>query len=80
MENETTWICPICGKETNEFPALSRKDNKTEICSDCGTGEALADYYGQESEFVPVIIGGEMRRIHRDLVAELDRITKENKN
>lgn len=33
--------CPLCGKEIKGYPALSRKDNKTEICSDCGTKEAL---------------------------------------
>ena len=27
----------------SEYPALSRRDNKTEICSDCGIREALAD-------------------------------------
>ena len=34
-------ICPICGKEYEDRPAISRKDNKTEICPDCGTLEAL---------------------------------------
>ena len=33
--------CPICGKEYKEPPAISRKDNETEICPDCGTLEAL---------------------------------------
>lgn len=33
--------CPICGKEYREPPAISRKDNETEICPDCGTLEAL---------------------------------------
>lgn len=33
--------CPKCKKEIKGYPALSRKDNKTEICSDCGTKEAL---------------------------------------
>lgn len=33
--------CPICGKEYRERPAISRKDNKTPICPDCGTLEAL---------------------------------------
>ena len=33
--------CPICGKEYTEHPALSRKDNSTLICPDCGTREAL---------------------------------------
>jgi predicted RNA-binding Zn-ribbon protein involved in translation (DUF1610 family) len=36
-------ICPKCGERYTEFPALSRKDNKTEICPDCGTREALED-------------------------------------
>lgn len=35
--------CPRCGKEI-DYPALSRRDNKTEICSDCGTQEALEDF------------------------------------
>lgn len=34
-------ICPVCGKEYVEYPAISRKDNKTEICPTCGTLEAL---------------------------------------
>lgn len=34
-------ICPICGKKYDEYPAISRKDNETEICPDCGTIEAL---------------------------------------
>lgn len=33
--------CPKCGKEYQEHPAISREDNKTEICPDCGTLEAL---------------------------------------
>ncbi len=36
-----TRICPRCGKSYNEHPALSRKDNKTLLCSDCGVREAL---------------------------------------
>lgn len=27
-----------------EYPALCRRDNKTEICSACGTIQALEDY------------------------------------
>ena len=37
-------ICPICGKKYNEPSALSRKDNETQICPDCGTKEALDDF------------------------------------
>jgi RNA polymerase subunit RPABC4/transcription elongation factor Spt4 len=36
--------CPICGKPIGEYPALSRKDNLTSICSECGTAEALEDW------------------------------------
>ena len=34
-------ICPICGKPYAGHPALSRKDNQTDICPDCGIREAL---------------------------------------
>ena len=35
-------ICPICGRPYSGVPALSRIDNKTKICPDCGTRQALA--------------------------------------
>ena len=34
-------ICPKCGSTYTEYPALSRTDNKTLICPDCGIREAL---------------------------------------
>ena len=34
-------VCPRCGKTCYERPALSRVDNETLICPDCGTREAL---------------------------------------
>lgn len=34
-------ICPKCGKTYKGRPALSRTDNKTKVCPDCGTLEAL---------------------------------------
>ena len=33
--------CPKCGRTYTERPALSRSDNNTLICPDCGTREAL---------------------------------------
>ena len=33
--------CPICKNLYNEPSAISRTDNKTEICSRCGTKQAL---------------------------------------
>ena len=37
-------ICPICKNKIIGVPALSRKDNKTKICSQCGTNEALEQF------------------------------------
>ena len=34
-------ICPHCGRGYTEPPALSRADNATDICPDCGMEEAL---------------------------------------
>lgn len=50
-------ICPRCKINyipNNETPglyigALSRVDNKTEICSACGTEEALEDFFNSRS-------------------------------
>ena len=39
--------CPICKKEITTFPALSRVDNKTDICSDCGLTESLESWLGK---------------------------------
>ena len=37
--------CPRCNGVMEEYPALSRRDNETDICSDCGQVEAMEDYY-----------------------------------
>ena len=37
----TTAICPLCGQIYIDHPAISRADNETLICPDCGTREAL---------------------------------------
>ena len=57
MTNNT---CPRCGGGVpnnltpGAYPgALSRSDNKTEVCSECGTAEAMMDFmnvpYTQEN-------------------------------
>ena len=40
-EKKENRLCPLCGKEYNGVPALSRTDNETLICPDCGTRQAL---------------------------------------
>lgn len=42
--NSDKELCPICKNELGKYPAISRKDNTTEICSNCGTLEALEMY------------------------------------
>lgn len=41
-EDQVRRVCPICGMPLTAHPAISRVDNRTEICSDCGTRQALA--------------------------------------
>ena len=41
MQNNDSRTCRICGKTYHEYPSLSRTDDKTEICPDCGTRQAL---------------------------------------
>lgn len=36
-----TAACPLCGRTYHGTPALSREDNKTLICPDCGTRQVL---------------------------------------
>lgn len=50
MAEKSKPVCPRCGwyipnnEHAGQYPgAISRRDNKTEICSDCGTLEALED-------------------------------------
>jgi hypothetical protein len=50
-------VCPICRRNYSEHPALSRKDNETEICPQCGMNEALIQA-GLKPLFVPCSDGG----------------------
>lgn len=36
--------CPKCSKELTKYPALSREDNATEMCPECGAREAIEAY------------------------------------
>lgn len=37
-------VCPKCGARISFYPAISRCDNQTRICADCGMIEALDDF------------------------------------
>ena len=43
-------VCPLCGRAYHGAPALSREDNETLICPDCGTREALESIGVDEKE------------------------------
>lgn len=55
-------VCPLCGATYTEPPALSRTDNETLICPDCGTRQALASIGIQASEQEQIL-----QIIHRSL-------------
>ena len=40
----TCGMCHITQSYDDDFPALSRKDNKTHLCSKCGQIEAMVEY------------------------------------
>ena len=71
MGNKTRG-CPLCGRSYMEPPALSRKDNATDICPDCGMLEALAAIPGRRE--------GPAERTRRAVYATGNRWAIENFN
>lgn len=45
-----TKICANCNRAIIGNPAISRKDNKTEICSNCGSLEAIEEFMKHQKE------------------------------
>lgn len=43
-------VCPRCHNEYHGHPAISRYDNKTEICGKCGLMEGLWDFFEYEKK------------------------------
>lgn len=48
LENLPEKECPLCHEPIYGYPAISRVDNKTEICSKCGMVEALEAFCENE--------------------------------
>ena len=59
-----TAVCPLCGRPYHGAPALSREDNETLICPDCGTRQALASIGVGSSEREQIL-----ETIHRHMRA-----------
>ena len=53
MKTERT--CPKCKQKYTLPPAISRTDNETEICPDCGLREALADFGMNADQWEPIV-------------------------
>ena len=51
----TAKTCPVCGSEYHGAPALSRIDNATMICPDCGTRQSLENMNLQPEEIEKII-------------------------
>lgn len=63
---ETTKICPKCGKTYRGHPAISRVDNETPICPECGTREALESIGIKADEQEQIIDTIHRHTEHRD--------------
>lgn len=48
-------VCPKCGKLYRGHPALSREDNSTRICPECGARESLEAMGCDEKETEHII-------------------------
>ena len=46
----TREACPRCHGLMSKHPALSRKDNQTQICQRCGIREALEDFENHKEQ------------------------------
>lgn len=42
--------CPLCSEKIIGYPSLSRRDNKTNICSTCGMRQTLEDFIKYQKE------------------------------
>ena len=61
-------VCPLCGQAYVGAPALSRTDNETPICPDCGTRQALESIGigADEREKILEVIHRSMSNPHGD--------------
>ncbi len=48
--------CPLCGKIYKGHPAISRKDNVTAICPECGMREALEGIGLNKEEIEKIVV------------------------
>lgn len=62
MREDSRRTCPRCKNFILGHPALSRRDNATEICDICGTDEAIVDLFNHMGhELTPAQVVKEAR-------------------
>lgn len=67
MKNKI-WKCPRCHNHTSGYGATSRRDQKTMICSCCGTEEALFDFKVSEARRQGELISEETIQTERSWI------------
>lgn len=65
-------ICPVCGRQFFEEPAVSRRDNSTQICSVCAATEALED--AQKAGAISRGEAKEIKEIIEDVAKEEEKV------
>ena len=43
-------LCPRCGEKYTGYPSLSRVDNETDICPECGLIEAMSPIHSLKTQ------------------------------
>ena len=86
--------CPICKQKYSTIPALSRRDNKTEICTECGIREALYSFIEFKKESEEKMLSNDFKKemkeeaikrmkilkLHKTTIKEFEEYNKLNKS
>lgn len=59
-------VCPHCRGPLDKHPATSRVDNRTSICSDCGTAEALQVAGVSDKDYARVLLLARQARLENE--------------
>ena len=65
-------ICPVCGRQFFETPAVSRRDESMKICSVCAATEALED--AQQAGAISRGEAKEIQKIVKDVAKEEEKV------
>ena len=66
------WNCPRCKKAVTCHPGTSRRDNKTKICSECCTEEAIFDFHVAMAKEKKKIFPANFLALEREWLKEVE--------